>query len=418
MFSKHSTPDEIVVAPLTRAKRAWLFRLLFLVFVVSVPLFVFHAIGYRYDFFAAERSIVLTGALYITVPDETAQIYVNEMPVRDARVFRRASYIQQLTPGVQRVHVSAPGLHTWVKELPVYPYIVTEAETFLLPVRPQLRLVTTLIDELTDNPLLTAEQLEFINETASTSMSVSLVTLATTTPARGATATTSPALPRGAQSNPEFTVFEERFAAVSTSSTTMVDRALSTARETFGFETMPAATTSDTQASTSVATTTRVKGALTVFERADDVFVAYTGNLRDIPYYFCVPQMGLASTSEVYGVHVMQGVQNVLAVTESEMISESDANNRVCRQEILIDRQGAEVYSFDFLTVGSGAVLMHRADGIFVTEIDDRSWQNTQKVYGATAVAVQVDNNRVYVQDEQGFFAELLLTLLTPNNSV
>jgi hypothetical protein len=417
MFSYPKVGNEdMVVAPLARSKRTFLFVTLFLIFVIAVPLFVFHAIGYRYDFFSTDRGIISTGALYVTVPHATAQIYLNDERVRDARVFRRASYIQHVAPGLQRIHVSDPGLHTWVKELPVYPYMVTEAEAFLLPVRPQLRLITEYIGIESDVPLVTEEQFAFLSDTASTTMVSEVMVFATSSSVvRGTTsrAIATTTLPLNAKINPEYTVVTEKFAHGSTISTASVlEQAIANDQPVFQFQTRSLATSTPAEES---ATTTKIRGALTLFTRANEIVVLYTGNTRDIPYYFCVPNINLASTTEVYGAHVMRGLEPVLAATGDAVITETGNSNRVCRSEIPIDTQGAVVYSFDFVSVGIEAVITHRSDGIFVTEIDDRSWQNTQKIYGDTAAAMVIDGNRVFVKDEKGFYAELLLTLIAPN---
>ena len=415
MFQKKKTEEQnLVVEPLARSQRKFVFFSLIAIFVVAVPLFVFHAIGYRYDFFDPTGSIISTGALYVTVPDETALIYVNDQTVRNARVFRRASYIQYLLPGVQRVHVSAPGLHTWVKELPVYPHMVTEAEAFLLPDRSQLRMITEFVDGVANVSLVSDEQFTFIAINASTTELVEVLGgMATSTVATSTSAWTP-------KINPEYALIKDLFDSKASTTPTLIGRAIDTARNTFQFQTTSEVDLEDsdlnTASSSIIITTIKTRGPLTLFQRGEDVFVSYSGSDKDIPYYFCVPQVNMASTTEVYGAHVMQGVAAVLAATTDDFITETGNKNRICRHEIKIDRQGAEVFKFDFINVGSWAVILHREDGVFVTEIDDRSWQNTQKIYGPTVEAMVVENNRVYIKDEQEFYAELLLTLIASDN--
>ena len=135
-------PSEPQIQPLAYKQRTWFFRTLFVVFAITLPVVVFYATGYRFDFTTASPNIISTGGMYISVPVENTEIYINEELVRDIRVFRRASYIQNLNAGVHRIHVQGPKLQTWVKELPVRPHIVTEVEAFNLPVVPQVRFVT------------------------------------------------------------------------------------------------------------------------------------------------------------------------------------------------------------------------------------------------------------------------------------
>ena len=132
-------PFEPIVKPLSLFRRRVLFALLVISFLVALPLFIFYASGYRYNPFAYVPVLTATGGMYITTNVEDSAIYVNESPVAGARTFRSASYLQGLPAGVHRVHVQAPGTHTWVKELTVLHHMVTEAVSFNLPLVPHVR---------------------------------------------------------------------------------------------------------------------------------------------------------------------------------------------------------------------------------------------------------------------------------------
>ena len=75
------------------------------------------------------------------------------------------------------------------------------------------------------------------------------------------------------------------------------------------------------------------------------------------------------------------------------------AGDRVCRIDIRIDRKWQEVIWFDFLPNRSDLVLMLLEDGLYVVEIDDRSWQNVQLLYPGTDLVVLLDAGRVMVKD-------------------
>lgn len=406
IFWKKNTKIEEVAEPLARIKRKFLFLSLVVIFCVSVPMFVFYAAGYRYVFLDDSRTIISTGGLYVFSSDPTAQIYVDEAEVRDARVFRRALYIQNLTPGMHRVHVTAPNLHTWVKVLPVYPHIVTEAEAFMLPVVPQMRVITKYLDTTSNIPLVDLKQFYFLKEHASTTLVQVFATSTATTTVRQV-----PKL------NSEYELMADLFTAQRVISESLVNRVINNAVESFQFQTSPTRTQTGTPNTTGeLATSTKTRGSLSLFQNGEDIFVRYEGDQSGIPYYFCVPQATIASTTEVYGAHVMRGIQTVLATTATEPVTETGNQNRVCREEIMIDRQGAHVLDFDFINIGVETVIMHREDGVFVTEIDDRSWQNTQRIYGPTAEMLLIDSNRVYIKDTGGFYVELFLTLLESQN--
>jgi hypothetical protein len=47
-------------------------------------------------------------------------------------------------------------------------------------------------------------------------------------------------------------------------------------------------------------------------------------------------------------------------------------------------------------------VLLQLDDGLYVVEIDDRSWQNTQLLYPGRELAVVIDGGRIYASSTEG----------------
>ena len=134
------------VRPLSLWRRKFVFGSLLFAFLISLPVFIFYATGYRYDFSLTTPIFTATGGLYVLAEAQDSQIYIDDAEVTNARSFRNASYIQGLEPNTYRLHVQSPGLNTCVKELKVYPQIVTEVEAFNLPSIPQARLITPYTD--------------------------------------------------------------------------------------------------------------------------------------------------------------------------------------------------------------------------------------------------------------------------------
>jgi hypothetical protein len=385
------------VQPLPRARRRFVFVTLFLFFVFAVPIFVFYATGYRYDF-AGDGTITTTGGLYITVGGEEGDVYLNEEQVRDVRIFRSATYIQNIMPGIQRVHVQAEGLHTWVKDLPVYPYIVTEAASFALPVIPQVRPIT---------PFQTATGTQIFLKVASTTKlfdGVSSTVLFISTSSAATSTLTK---------NPEYDFVVGLFStstATSSFLTRVVDGVTTVLTRTPELST-PATTATTSQATTTQATTTKQSGDLILSESEGEIFVTYVGPKNSIPYYFCVPKATLASTSALYGSHVMLGIASA-AASENSSPTSSTVTERTCRTQIKIDRQWETVLDFDFFPSSTDLIVLHRADGISVVEVDDRAWQNTQMLYTKPVAELVINNGRLYAKDGDMIF-ELLTTLPT-----
>jgi hypothetical protein len=388
--------SQSIVLPLPRQKRRRLFLMMLAVFIVAVPAFVFYAAGYRYSIFDNESGVISTGGMYIAMSQNNGEIYLDEEVARGSRIFRRATYIQSVSPGIHRVHVQGEGLQTWVKNLPVFPHMVTEAEAILLPVRPVARLITASSTNRT-TAVLSAEEFEL--------METITPLVAVTTNFIEAGSSTSPVT-----DNLEYTVLRSRFIAdqdllkATTSTSTPTD----VPAFRFSSETAEALTTPLERIVT--------RGDMRLFMRDTSLFAQYVGSARSIPHYFCVPTTAIASTTELYGAHVAYGIEAGRSIQTSfqTVVTEAAPNEtRVCRNEIRLDNKFQEIRNYQFLPTSSDYVIMHRSDGVFVVEVDDRSWQNVQPLFPYPVDAMLVDNGRIYVQLGT-LFIELFTVL--PNN--
>ena len=280
-----------------------------------------------------------------------------------------------------------------MKELPVFPFIVTEAEAFALPLTPQVRPITEFKTSTGTAVMVSTSTIDSLFAGVSTTVAI----IATTSKATSTLV-----------HNVEYDYIIGLFATSTTASTTLLGRVASEVSDAFTFAPKTPVASSTTQ----VATTTVIQDDLKLYQLGDDVYVNYIGSSQNIPYYFCVPEASLASTSELYGVQVMQGVALILATSSSEIISESVNRNRICRSTIRIDRQWQSVVSFSFYPSATDLIVLHRSDGVFVTEIDDRSWQNTQALYPHPVDELVIDAGRLYAK-RGTLILELITTLPT-----
>ncbi|HMO78198.1 MAG TPA: hypothetical protein PKD95_03310 [Candidatus Paceibacterota bacterium] len=377
-----------LVQPLAKWQRTLIFILLLVAFLVSLPAFMFYATGYRYDVFSDKPTITATGGLYISAEAPNSLIYINEAEVTNARVFRRASYIQGLRPTIHRVHVQSVGLHTWVKELIVLPHIVTEAEAFNLPLRPQIRPVTEFSSVRGENIVLTTStsNVESVLEKASSSVPIILAT----------TTATSSYL-----TNSEFSVLEILFAEQEQLEKLNVSEQNN---KPFSF-----ATTTATTSLTEIATTTKQRGNLTLYQKGEDIFVAISPFVSKPPHYFCAP-----STLPEYLTSLGSTPNDTdTLVTETDLIEDDRSTVlETCRSEIKIDRQGQTIIAFDFLPENPNLILLHLNEGIYVVEIDDRSWQNAQNLYAGSELKMLVYGGSIFVK-ENDFLFEVLTEIPT-----
>jgi hypothetical protein len=137
--------------------------------------------------------------------------------------------------------------------------------------------------------------------------------------------------------------------------------------------------------------------------------VSYVGRFDRIPEYFCMLYDGRPSTTEAYGAHVVTAVE-AMHPTTTARIRTFGGEERLCRNEIRIDRLWQSVQSFDFVPGFEGLVLMHLQDGVYVVEVDDRAWQNTQLLYPGDYLEVLVVDGRIYVKDD-GYIVEVFTEL-------
>lgn len=377
-----NTPD---IQPLPRWHRHLVFLLSVTLFVVLVPLLVFYAVGYRFDFSKGFgiRNIESVGGMYINTDASGVSIFIDDAPTENLRIFQRAAYIQNLTAGLHQVHVQGEGLQTWVKELPVFAHYVTEASAFNLPLIPQIRLVTKwqtgdgapVITATTSRPLqLSSTTQQFVLASS---------TLATST----------------YRVNPEYTYIVGRFASTTEERTRLAQRN-SSLKQPFTFSDQTPTTTA-----VALATTTIQSGDIQLTQRGSEVYATWLGSHENIPYYFCVSTAAASSTS-FYGAHVAAQ----LAAAASSTVFDADTTpvfegpNRLCRTEIKIDRKGQSIQWFTFLPNRNDLVLMHLEDGLYVVEVDDRAWQNVQPLYRGEDLNMLVDGGRIFVHDGDDYF--------------
>lgn len=367
-----------------RTRRRYTFLFLTLLFVVSIPLLYLYATGYRFDF-TERANLISTGGIYIGAEQKGVEIYIDNELVRETRTFTKAFYAQNITPGTHRVHVQKDGYHTWVKELPVYPHLVTEVQAFNLPVVPRARLITR-FETATGSPVVLGGGPVF----ASTTVPVYATTsLATTTYG----------------TNSEFidkiALFGIELKATSTS---QASRVLSRIEETATGLVGGTSTTTQPKA-----TTTKESGGVRLFERDDDVFALWNGSRENMPYYYCADSFDLLE--EKIGKTEESGPILVKRVDTDALVNppvQKIPDDVECVPEIRMDRKGQKVHYFDFFPGSTDWVILVLDDGVYAAEIDNRSWQNVQPIMKGAGLSARVDGGRIVIYDGISFYEMLL----------
>lgn len=369
----------IQVEPLSHKTRKRTFFFLVMVFLISLPFLFLYATGYKFGF----KKLISTGGIYVAAERTGAEIFIDGELVRETRTFRKAFYAQNLDAGTHRISVQKEGYHTWVKELPVTKRLVTEAQAFNLPLVPQVRVISEW-QSATGTPIARTPLLQ----TASTTNSV----LATST-----TATTT------FSRNNEYDTLIEHLSTTTTAE--IEEKTTAQLKEIFRTST----TTEDT---VEEATSTITYNGVELTRSGDEVFAEWVGSFEQMPYYYCAPEFPPYSTST-------EPIEDAVVVTEEEeelsTIEEGIMGpvqfipkDTKCDPRIRLDRKWQNVRDFDFFPGSTDFVVMALRDGIYVVEVDDRSWQNVQPLIMGNNLTFYVGNGTVYVYDGALIYQVLL----------
>jgi len=383
-------PTEPEIKVLPYEKRRSFFLVLFLIFIITLPVFIFYTSGYRLSFDNQETNIVTTGGMYITTDNLEVDVYLNEEQVQRPRLFRSAYYIQNIETGLHRVVVQQPGLHTWVKLLPVDSYIVTEAAAFNMPVVPHIRPISEYKTTLGQSVYAAKSTSTQLFPKASTTENLLLVSkLATSTLVH----------------NEEYDYVSSLFATTTaTSSATILSR-LEGEIERFKFS-----TTTEGESSSTVPVTYVEQGNMRLVQQGEDLYAVWIGSANSIPHYFCAGNSAASTTIATrFGDHFAAQIEAQRISTSTPLVFDG---GRVCRTEIRIDRKWQTIKYYDFLPGSSDLIMLQLGDGLYVTEIDDRSWQNTQLVYPGDNFFTSVTDNNIYLKEDGRYF-ELITKLET-----
>lgn len=377
--------DEFNVQPLSYSHRRRTFALLFTLFIVSLPFLYLYATGYRFDL-RSVGNIVSTGGIYVAAERAGAEIYIDGELVRETRVFRRAFYAQSLDPGTHRIHVQKEGHHTWVKELPVSPHLVTEAQAFNMPVVPEVRIIT-----------------KWQTGTGSAVVRTPLIVASTT---NEFVATTTSATSTFIQ-NAEYDALFALFASSAPTSTPSTVRAVAHRIESI----LENSTTTIASTTDEIATTTKEVGNVRLYASGEDVYAEWIGAFEQMPYYYCAEEFPPYGTSTPTTTDLMLPRNTALVVDTEEgtVIDPSEEGfmhpvqtvspDTHCEPSIRIDRKKQTVHYFDFFPGSTDLVVLGLDDGIYVIEIDDRSWQNVQPLVMGNTLAFRIINGSVYLYD-------------------
>ena len=378
-------PGTPILEPLPKRNRRAIFILLLLLFVIVLPFLYLYATGYRFEF-GNKTNIVSTGGMYIAAERTGAEIFIDGELVRETRVFRKAFYAQNLEPGTHEVHVQKEGHNTWVKELPVIPHLVTEAQAFNLPLVPDVRIISKW-----QSATGSAVVKDFILHASSTNEYIATTTKNT----------------KHFSKNAEYASLLQLFSTTTATSTETLTQRVA--------DQIDSLLSTSTATGTLLATTTKEWLGVRLFERGDGLFARWVGSPEDMPYYYCAePFPPYSSSTASTSLNVKKAAQSANTVSSGADTVElmhpvqSVPKDKVCDPVIQIHTQFQTLHAFDFFPGSTDLVLMTLDDGIYVIEIDNRAWQNVQPLLKGENLNMKVENGQIYVYDGELIYQVIL----------
>lgn len=132
--------------------RRILFCFCLILFLISSPLVILYAFGFRYDFM--QKKLMQTGIIYLTPNiSDNIKILINDKEEIDRisikGIFKKDFVLYNLMPKTYNIKIDKESYHRWEKNLVVLPGLITYAQPLLLPYDPK----TNLIFSDTDIPL-------------------------------------------------------------------------------------------------------------------------------------------------------------------------------------------------------------------------------------------------------------------------
>ena len=358
-------------------RRRSFFFVLLLIFLLALPTFIFYTSGYRLSFGGEQTTIVTTGGIYITNDNLEVDLYLDGEQVEKPRLFRSAYYIQNIENGLHRVVVQKPGLHAWVKVLPVDSYIVTEAAAFNMPVLPHIRPIARYTNQ--------SGQGVYVVKGSTTTP---LFTKGTTT---GDFIAVNKIVPETLKESSEYVYAVDLFATTTATSTSILTRLEEE------LDKLSAATTT----ATTTPTVYVEQNNMRLVEKGKELYAMWIGSGQSTPHYFCTPQSATSTVGLRLGAHIALQMEEQRMSTTTPLHIEG---SRICRTTIRLDRKWQDIKYYEFFPRSSDLVVLQLQDGLYVTEIDDRAWQNTQMIYPGDNFQTIVTDNNIYIKEDGKYF--------------
>ncbi len=105
-------------------------------FIILSAFAVLYANG---DIFIDGWNLLPTGGIYVSGMPSGSEVFLNSKPKDETSFFQRNVLVKNLRPGSYKVDVEKDGYNSWTGTIKVSANLVSEADVFILPVKPELQ---------------------------------------------------------------------------------------------------------------------------------------------------------------------------------------------------------------------------------------------------------------------------------------
>ena len=146
-----------------------------------------------------------------------------------------------------------------------------------------------------------------------------------------------------------------------------------------------------------LATTTVALGNVQLIKEEETLYAVWTGEQGEMPYYYCAQAFPAYTGTSTAATPAWptQVAQTPKLLHPVQTVSE-DAS---CQPRIALDTKGETPSYFNFFNDDTDFVLLGLSSGIYVVEVDNRSWQNMQPLLQGEELMVRTANGSVYAFD-------------------
>lgn len=326
-----------------------MFTIFLLIFLAFIPVLLFYSKGYS---LFNELGLQKTGGLSITNDRTGVEIYINGELARSPSIIQRSFFVRELLPGSYFIEAKKEDFTTWSKTLLIFPEIVTEVSSFMItneieivPV-PRSALEADILD-------IEREEAKRIKEATEKGEEIELPDSLVEDKEELEIELKRDVIEGVEEINPKFIKYTNLFLKP----------------EKYGLlEVLP--NLYEENIALDAGSRIISSGDLIVREVDGRLIVRWIGEEDQTPPYFCV--------------------------------------NTQCKNTILI-HDTVPAARFDFFPGRSDLLLVLREDGLYVTEIDDRSEQNKVRLYEGQNLDFRAfSGDTIVVKDGDAFFEVIL----------